>query len=155
MTIDLLFKFHFMLYRINQICYYTNRKIQIMLVKKKMVYSNIYIFSLDKTNQANQIHKESTTSGNLFNLNAEKLNPVHQISPNVQENHNLKNPQESLIKLNLPNIQNVVTDNESSKLENLMDKPNLRNFPDPRPFTAVLTTMSKPTQSNFQKVILA
>nr|XP_050869423.1 uncharacterized protein LOC127072767 isoform X2 [Vespula vulgaris] len=105
----------------------------------------------DKTNQANQIHKESTTSGNLFNLNAEKLNPVHQISPNVQENHNLKNPQESLIKLNLPNIQNIVTDNESSKLENLMDKPNLRNFPDPRPFTAVLTTMSKPTQSNFQK----
>nr|KAF7434431.1 hypothetical protein H0235_002622 [Vespula pensylvanica] len=105
----------------------------------------------DKTNQANQIHKESITSGTLFNLNADKLNPVHQISPNVQENHNLENPQESLIKLNLPNIQNIVTDNESSKLENLMDKPNLRNFPDPRPFTAVLTTMSKPTQSNFQK----
>lgn len=144
-----------MFYRINQICYYTNRKILIMLVKKKMAFSNIYIFSLDKTNQANQIHKESTTSGTLFNLNAEKLNPVHQISPNVQENHNLENPQESLIKLNLPNIQNIVTDNESSKLENLMDKPNLRNFPDPRPFTAVLTTMSKPTQSNFQKVILA
>ncbi|KAL2725552.1 hypothetical protein V1478_008225 [Vespula squamosa] len=103
----------------------------------------------DKTNQANQIHTESTTSATLFNLNAKKLNPVFQISLKGQENHKPGNLEESITKLNLPNTQNIVT--ESSKLENSMDKSNLRNFPDPRPFRTILTTMTKPTQSDSQK----
>lgn len=80
------------------------------------------------------------------------MNPGHQIFLNDQENHNQENPQESITSSDLPNTQDLVTDYVPSKSENTMDTPNLRNFPDPRPFTVVPKTKSKPTQSNFQNV---
>ncbi|XP_035719617.1 uncharacterized protein LOC118440536 [Vespa mandarinia] len=104
----------------------------------------------DKTNQAKQSDQESTNSGTLFNLNPEKIIPEDQISLNVQENHNPANAQESINNSNLPSIEDIVTDYVPPKSENVMDNPNLRNFPDPRPIKIVPNTKSKSTQFNVQ-----